>query len=347
MNNKKNNFDFIRFALAFVVVLAHIIDLSQEESFKFLRPFFDSYVSVTGFFIISGFLISKSYANTNTLKDYLSKRAKRLLPGYFFSIILFTLILSFLSNLGIKEYFLSPQLYNYYYANLIFLGFLHPCLPGVFDNNQICAVNGALWTIKVEIGFYLIIPVLIHLLNKTNKKHVLLSIIYIASIFYKVSMDHMAQSGGKLYDALSHQLPAFMSYFSCGIALHYYFDQFYAKRNILLFLAIPVYIIEKYLKVEFLTPIALSIIIFAIAYGFKFLNNFGKYGDFSYGIYIFHFPIIQIFVAKGYFRTFDPYLISATIIIIVLLGAIFSWKFVEKRFIFQTKQGLSKLTNPI
>src|SRR4051812_30131125 len=108
----KNNFDFIRFILAFTVILAHIIDLSQHSSLLFLRPFFDSNIAVTGFFIISGFLISKSYISTNNVKQYFIKRANRLIPGYFFTVFSGAILLLFVSTLSFHEYFLSSDFYK-------------------------------------------------------------------------------------------------------------------------------------------------------------------------------------------------------------------------------------------
>ncbi|MBJ7429314.1 MAG: acyltransferase, partial [Bacteroidia bacterium] len=154
----KNNFDFLRFLFAFIVVLSHIIDLSQFHLFLPFKRYFDSHLSVTAFFIISGFLIAGSYIKTNNIKQYFTKRAKRLLPAYIFVIVFSFFFFSFFSELNFLQYFSSPVLYKYLLANLFFTNFIQPCLPGVFDNNLLCTINGALWTIKVEVMLYFCIP---------------------------------------------------------------------------------------------------------------------------------------------------------------------------------------------
>jgi len=330
----RNNFDFIRFILSFTVILAHIIDLSQHPSLTFLRPFFDSNIAVTGFFIISGFLISKSYISTNNVKQYFIKRANRLLPGYLFTVFCGAIFLSFTSILPLQQYFLSSDLYKYLFYNITFQNFLHPCLPGVFLNNHQCAVNGALWTIKVEVGFYIIIPFLIYIINKVPKKLFLFIFIYLAALAYKYICSYYYQvTGNKLFDILSHQLPAFMAYFVSGMAMHYYLPKFIQHKKYLLLIALPVFILEYYFSLEILKPLALTIIVFYVAYGFPFLNNFGKYGDFSYGTYIYHFPIIQLCITLGFFEKYNPFLIAVCIIITVLIMAVLSWNLLEKRFI--------------
>ena len=72
---------------------------------------------------------------------------------------------------------------------------------------------------------------------------------------------------------------------------------------------------------------------FYLAYNFRFLNNFGKYGDFTYGIYIYHFPLIQVFVYLGLFDIYPPLLMFIITIILVLFLAILSWNYIELPFL--------------
>lgn len=329
-----NNFDFLRFTLAFMVVLAHLITLSDSVILRPLDSYVDSYVSVTGFFVISGFLITKSYIGTSNPRAYFVKRLKRLLPGYLVVIFLSGVCLSLLSSLDAITYFKHPDLLKYFFYNSIFLNFLSPCLPGVFTTNNLCAINGSLWTIKVEVGFYILIPFLAHMFNKLDKKITIFICIYVGSLLYKYIINYyLEQTGDEIFNTLSHQLPAFMTYFACGIAFNYYLAGFLKNKAIYLFLAIPVFWIESYLALEIFRPIALSVIIFYIAYSLKGLNNFGKNGDLSYGVYIYHFPIIQFFVSLGFFERFNHWLLSIAIILLVLVTAFLSWHLLEKRFL--------------
>jgi len=332
---KQNNFNFLRFYFAFIVVIGHLIEISYFKPFLKLSPYFSTYISVTGFFCISGFLISRSYLNTPNLKDYLKKRAARLLPAYVFIIFSCALFLSFLSKYSISEYFTNPLLYKYLAANLTFLNFIQPCLPGVFTNNAAsCAVNGALWTLKIEVSFYLIIPVLLYLTKKIRLKQLLFIGIYLMSVLYRNFFEYLSNLPGiEYYSIIARQLPGFMSYFVCGIALNYYFEFFIQNKKTLVLFGLLIFILERILGIEFLTPLALSVIVFFVAFSFKRLNNFAKHGDISYGIYIFHYPIMKIASEFGYFEKYNPVVVSITIVLLVLFVGYASWHLIEKRFL--------------
>lgn len=332
---KQNNFNFLRFYFAFIVVIGHLIEISEIKSFQKFAPYFSTYISVTAFFCISGFLISRSYVNTPNLIDYLKKRAARLLPGYIFVILACAIFLSFLSDYSFSEYFTHPVLYKYLCANLTFLNYIQPCLPGVFsDARSSCTVNAALWTLKIEVLFYLIVPVILYFTKKTTLKYLLFIAIYILSVIYRNAFEYLSTLHGvEYYSIIARQLPGFMSYSVCGISLFYYFDFFIANKKILLFFSLIVFISERKMGIEILTPLALSIIVFFVSYSFKRLNNFAKHGDISYGIYIFHYPIMKIVTSLGFFEKYNPVLVSVFILVLVVTAGYASWHFIEKRFL--------------
>lgn len=313
--------------------MGHLIEFANVKSLTLFAPYFNTYFSITGFFIISGFLITGSYLRTDTLKKYFEKRAARLLPAYLVVVLGSTILFSTISSLNFQNYFTSPQLYKYLVANLSFLNFIQPCLPGVFGN-QACPVNGALWTLKVEISFYVTVPIIIYLINKTDKIFFLLTLIYILSLVYSHYMNHLSTvKNNDFYSMLARQLPGAMMYFLSGMIMFYYF-QYFNKHKLVLFIAgLIVLVVERYLSVRFLTPFAFACVIFYIAYGFKFLNRFGKYGDISYGIYIFHCPIIKTFVHFDFFKSVPPFLAVAIVILVVITVGFLSWHLLEKKFL--------------
>ena len=316
----------------------HIADLSQNQNFIQIREYLDPYSALCGFFVISGFLIGKSYNTTKNISDYFRKRARRLLPAYFASVLLFALLLSLFSSYSFSQYFTDKQFYKYLSWNLIFLNFVQPCLPGLFVNGRECAVNGALWTIKVEVLFYVIVPVLFYYLNKINHKYLLLVPIYIFSVVYKT---YLESTGNSLMIVISRQTPGFLSYFACGFSFYFYFDFYIQHKGKLFVLAIPLFIIEYYYDLEILRPLALAVIMFFVAYSFPKLNDFGKRGDFSYGIYVFHFTLIQIFVQYDFFKLYNPFLMVVVVVVLVGILAVLSWNFIEKPFVKKKSKPVS------
>jgi peptidoglycan/LPS O-acetylase OafA/YrhL len=338
---EKNNFDFLRFYFALVVVISHCISLSGAPVLQFLNPYFDTHLSITGFFIISGYLIYGSYLKSNSLKDYCIKRAKRILPAYLFIIFFSAFFFCLFSTYSINEYFFNVQFKKYIFANLFFLNFIEPCLPGVFKSNSLCAINGALWTLKVEVAFYLAIPLIVYFGNKFSKPYLWYILLYVLGLFYQFLLNKLGDVFPEKYSffmIMKHQMPGFLTYFISGIAINHYFDFYKKNKKYLTIFSVIMFGVEYYFDLEILRPIAFSILIMGIAYGFKFLNNFGKNGDFSYGIYIYHFPLIQFLVSFNWFTIYNPILVIFFIVSVVFAFSYFSWHLLEKKFLYRFKQ---------
>lgn len=320
----KNNFDFIRVLLAFIVFVGHLGYLSASEDLVFLKHS-PVEVAVFTFFIVSGFLIARSYERTSTLKKYIMKRLKRILPGYWLVVVLCTVLLSLVSTVSFAEYFSSPQTHKYLFWNSIFMNFMAPNLPGVFGNG---AVNGALWTLKIEMCFYFLVPVLFLFFGKNNKyRSISLIVFYFLSLAYLNYFEHI----GKV--EISRQIPGALCYFIGGMLIYFNFDKFIKHKNILFMIAFVTVWIDLILKIKLFSPIMISIIVLYITYSFKFLNNFGKYGDFTYGIYIFHFPIIRVFATLGLFANYNPYFMGVICMLTVIGVGVASWHLYEKKFL--------------
>ena len=329
-----NSFDFLRFLLAFNILLGHLAELSQNNYLQELFGFANAKFSINSFFVISGFLVAKSYHNTNSIKDYFIKRARRILPAYLMVIILSTFILSLFSTLSITEYFINKSTWLYFFWNSLFLNFMHPCLPGVFGNNLICVVNGSLWTIKIEEGFYVILPLLFYVINKIRKPTLVLIVIYVLSIIYSFVLLNYYNK-----PILAKQLPGSMAYFSVGILMFLNFEKVNKYKYLLLIVSFSFLLFNRYLDLNlfFVSPFVFGIFVISCAYTLQWAKNFGKYGDFTYGIYIYHFPIIQITRHLDLYNKYNPYLVGLGVILVVFVFAFFSWHFVEKRFLDRYK----------
>jgi len=140
-------------------------------------------------------------------------------------------------------------------------------------------------------------------------------------------MDSLAiTTGPGFYLELQRQLPGQLTYFITG-ALGYYYLQYLVKYAV--WLAVTVFIFEPWLPLTFVQPLALGVLVLYCA---CVLPSLGKYGDFSYGIYIVHFPILQVMIAYGLFEK-SPWLMLFVSSVIVIVGAVFLWHFIEKLFL--------------
>ncbi len=331
-----NNFDFLRFFFAFIVILAHLIDLSRLEWLKPYKIFVDSQLAVAGFFVISGHLIYGSYLRSKSVKTYFINRAKRLLPAYTLLVLAAPIMLCLMSSYSLQSFWTHSKTFTYLLANLSFLNFLEPCLPGVFTDNAICAVNGALWTIKIEIGFYLSIPILVYLMKRFQSKQLFYALLYGSSLSYHFLITFMGNHNPQqadLFRLLEHQLPAYFTYFAAGMLLHDFKTECIKLPYFVYIIALCDLVFEYRLGITILFPLSTALFVIWVAYHFPVLNRWGKHGDISYGIYLIHFPLIQVAVQLGFFQRYPFGLVAITLIVIVLCLAFLSWHLLEKRFL--------------
>ena len=178
----KNNLDCLRLILASIVALFHLHVLSGIATFECFATYLSPGFAVRGFFVISGMLIYRSYTRSSSIKSYFEKRIRRIYPAYFTIIVVAAFALFPLSTAPASRYF-GVGMLKYLAANLVFLNFLFPWLPGVFTHVPNSAVNGALWTLKVEVVFYLFVPVLHWLCERLGTKAVLGTLFLLSSVW--------------------------------------------------------------------------------------------------------------------------------------------------------------------
>lgn len=329
---KNNNFDLLRLLFASAVCLVHVYALSGFAPLAFLPEILSSSIAVKAFFVVSGFLIFMSYERSSNFKSYVIKRIRRIYPAYFAIVILcaFALILFRATP---SQYF-SSAWFKYLLANLGFLNFLQPTLPGVFESNKLQALNGALWTLKIEVLFYLSVPIFVLLFRRFSTLSVLI-ITYGLSVAYVIIMQDIAENtGSAIWLELGRQLPGQLCYFLSGAFFYYYLPFFERHLHYFLAFSIGLLFINQLYPIPVFEPFALAtFIIFLGLYGY--MGNFGKYGDFSYGVYILHFPIIQVMLQFGWLND-KPWYFLSSIIFITAISAIVMWHLVEKRFLLRS-----------
>ena len=333
-NSSANRFDALRLVFASFVVIYHIIALAALD----VAGSIDSAAShfadlgVKGFFVISGALVFGSFQRSADLRVYFSKRVRRLFPAYFVIVTLPTVAAIILALINGASSIDVSSIAAYFGANVFFLNFLHPELPGFFDGNRFTAVNGALWTIKIEVMFYAIVP-LIGVIMARLKEHrglYFLLFLYIAGEVWRISFESLADAGGNpLAVQIARQLPGQMAYFASGIALWILRKdlQAHIDRVGLIGAALIALSIAPYLDVLRPAGIAALIAFAAWAPGPKMAVT--RWGDLSYGVYITHFPIIQSLIVIGAFKM-SPILGTALAASLVFLSALAMWRWVER-----------------
>jgi peptidoglycan/LPS O-acetylase OafA/YrhL len=292
VNNRPSGFDYLRITLAVSIVLWHVPWLISGNIkgpiMSWLNPVAFSLVPM--FFALSGFLVAGSLDRSKTMVMFLGLRALRIVPALMVEILLSALILGpLLTTLPLKDYF-SGEEFRLYFFNLV--GYIHYYLPGVFKANRFAYVNGQLWTVPYELAIYLGLSFLAALGIYRRKFFLLLVIVlyYVAQIVN--TMIH-----GTIFVTGVPTGPGVAMAGLSGLAIYRYRNQ------------IP------FSKALFVVSVVLTLALLSVQGGSRFValpvtyatiylgllnptrNTLLLSGDYSYGVYLYGFPIQQALIA--------------------------------------------------
>jgi peptidoglycan/LPS O-acetylase OafA/YrhL len=323
IDSRGNNFDLLRLFAASAVIFSHSFGLVTRGGHAGSDPL---YVFTAGqmtfgelgvfiFFVTSGFLITPSLLRSRNSLDYFTKRVLRILPGLLFVVLFAIFILGALfTTWSLSDYFHSMTTYRYL-VNVTMFG-SQASLPGVFVNTPLPEmVNGSLWTLKFEFFCYVLLAAL-SMFRMLNARIVLIGALMCALV-------------GKLYSGPGYGYIFYSSFFLAGAALYMWRKSVFLNRRncVYAFVFLAIGGMAGWLKVSF--AIGGAYLIIYLAYSSDLGDRFRKhFGDYSYGIYLFGFPIQQAVVSivgegatwwKEFFLSYP----------IALAFAIISWKFVE------------------
>lgn len=220
---RSNNFDFIRFVAASLVIYSHAFPLSAGNEGELLKDLTQSQwsfgsLSVAVFFIISGFLIAQSYDQGRNPIKYIKARVLRIFPGLACVLVLSAFVLGpIVTQLPMKEYFCNLQTYQY--LKSVFLYPLYWNLPGVFENNFYSpSVNGSLWTIPFEFFFYGVV-LLLGILKLLQKKNINFAL-FLSFLLLEIYKHQLFPIEGHFMSLPRYSLIELGLYFSAGMLLY-------------------------------------------------------------------------------------------------------------------------------
>jgi peptidoglycan/LPS O-acetylase OafA/YrhL len=276
-----------------------------------------------------------SFENSSSIKSYVFKRLRRIAPAYIAVIIAAALGLSTISTLPLDEYFAAREFWRYLAFNLVLSNFSAPSLPGVFQSNFMTVVNGSLWTIKIEVAFYCLVPFIVWATRRAGAFKVLATI-FIASITWRLGFSAAAAATGmEIYDKLAKQLPGQMCFFAGGAWAYYRTHDGRSISGLVAAAGMVVYALSEGWFYDFTAPLAVTAVVYWAAIAGPRMPSAAKHGDFSYGVYLYHFPLIQTFVALRLYQ-WSPLAGWVASVTVVVFCAVISWRFVEHPMLYRS-----------
>jgi peptidoglycan/LPS O-acetylase OafA/YrhL len=331
-NNRDNNFDFLRLILASLVIVTHSYPIAGISDFDVLSQLTNnqlcfSYIGVSGFFVISGYLVFQSFERSHNAVEYYVKRLLRLYPGLFVMLILTAGVLVPIVYQGNTPLLENTSYMTYIPNNLKLYGIQYN-ISGVFENNPYkSAINVSLWTLAIEFNLYVLLSFLFIIKKHKKLLRIILSIVCAILMCGNILLyDKVAALSftGKV-------MLEFGCFFFVGSLVAAFSLESILKRKVILILSVLALIVSLYFNVFSVTKcFTLPLIILpAGLMPIRYISKIGSYiGDLSYGIYIYGCPVQQTIMY--YFQCSTTELMISSLLVSSML-AYMSWHLVEKR----------------
>ena len=331
MHHRQNNFDLVRVLAALFVLVSHQHALNGLPEPTFLNLHTIGGLGVLIFFSISGFLVAQSWhADPHALR-FAAKRLLRIWPGLAVAVSLLALVLGpFISTLSLHDYYQHPLVKDYF-NNLLFK--LRDQLPLRFEGNALpVAINGPLWTIPLEIKCYLLLGVL-GVTGLLRVRWIVLGLtLFVIGIYgvWEPRGDRLAELGG--WTVEQHFLLEFGLFFFAGASFFAFrvHENFRKSLAVLascwMLAAVALACARPLLALWLVLPVTVLVIGNAST---PYLRRAGRFGDLSYGLYIYAFPVQQTLIWLFKDRLSWWSVLGLTLAVTFTL-AFASWHLVEK-----------------
>jgi peptidoglycan/LPS O-acetylase OafA/YrhL len=331
---RDNNFNLIRLAAALSVLGGHsvaVLGLPSSREF-----FFDhlglslAEMAVDVFFVTSGFLVTGSLVNRGEVIAYLWARALRIYPAIWAMLVLTVFVLApALTTLPAADYFASPKTLDYFTKCATLIGGVRYSLPGVFETNPLKSeFNGSLWTLPIELRLYCYLAagwLALAAAPAIRLKAMSVAAPIAACAFLVVILR------GRLFGAPFNAADTRVFMFLYGATLYLWRDKVPMRRGIL-FAALACLLMASINEQAFFVVyvVCLAPLVLHLAYLPKGrIRAFNEWGDCSYGVYIYAFPIQQTLA----------FLFPAMPLVAMIVGsgaitlgmAALSWTLIERR----------------
>lgn len=285
-----NNFTPLRLLLALLVVFGHFQLLAGVAHPSW--PFGYASAAVDCFFVVSGYLVSNSFDRDPNFGRFYIRRLFRIYPLYLAVVVAQTVILGCLETGGDT----GRSLLRYFVVNAVFANFLqYDVGNGVLNGLVNPSLNPSLWTLKIEFGFYLLLPFLWRAVERWGAGA--LAAIFAVSAAYYWTWTAVGQA------ELARQLPGQLQFFVLGIAAYRYrrFLSLGLVGGVLLTAALAVLLtalLHSHPPVVYPLVVGALVVVAALATPRIRLRH-----DISYGVYLLHGPVIQLSLLLGVYRS--------------------------------------------
>jgi peptidoglycan/LPS O-acetylase OafA/YrhL len=335
-------FDLLRIVAAVVVIFSHAFPLSghPEPVATFLGDYGLTFgaLAVATFFIISGYLITMSWVVSPRAVPYSVKRVARIWPAFLVVVLAAAFIVGpLVTTLSIREYFSNRQTWAYV-AHNAFMSPIKYRLPGVFTTLPRHAVNGSLWTLPYEVLAYIGV-LLLGVIGLMRKRAVVLAMFVVALVVFRLDVaSHRLNINVDVGGMTFALLLGLGTWFLAGATLYLYRDRLPWNYPVAaVALAATVLGASVGESVLFFVGFA-YLVVFVGTRQWNAAERVHRFGDPSYGIYLYAFPVQQLLVLAGIRGAWSLFLAATPI---TILGYA-SWNVIERPAMRRMRAGRTR-----
>lgn len=329
---EENGYDLLRLLLAATVIVGHSFLFVGDRTspfdafFRHQKPI--GQIAVLGFFGLSGFLVAASCDRSRSVWSFLLKRIRRIFPAFWVCLLFSALVAAPLVALGRGIPVASlwdgeHNAFSYVWRNAL-LVIRQPSIDQLFPHQPpaLQLLNGSLWSLPLEFLCYLGLAVIgLAGLLRGNRG---LLLVGLACLFgFRV----LVVAGMNVPPAIPFLAADIYLSFAVGVTLFAWRDSFAPNRAAALGLVAAVLFLLRGGGFEIGGAIMVTL---AVVFVGAVLRVRLRH-DFSYGLYIYSFPVQQVLSAHydGWSRT--TFILAS---LLVSLGcAAASWFLIERRFL--------------
>jgi peptidoglycan/LPS O-acetylase OafA/YrhL len=324
---RDNNFNLIRLLAAIAVLVSHAWPIAlgpeSDEPLEVMTGYTLGTLAVWIFFAISGYFIAASFVRSRSTFDFLAARALRLFPGLLVSVLVVTLVMGpLVSDLGLRVYVLHHDTWAAIVRNVTLVRPKYT-LPGVFEGNPYPAVQGSIWTLIHEVLCYglVFLAGIAGLLHRRRAMTVAI-VVWLALWLLPAIVD--LQMPMPVMQTRELSFP-----FVLGMTFWVWRDRLpLSILGVLATMALATALKGTSLYFGALC-LSLTYTTFWVAYVPKgLIRSFNRLGDYSYGMYIYAFPIQGL--AVWMFGPLSALENIALSLPLTLLCSVLSWHLVER-----------------
>ena len=330
-SERSNNFNLLRLILALLVIVSHSPELadgnrSRELFTRLFHTISFGEFAVDGFFLLSGYLIVQSWEARPEVWAFSRKRIFRIYPGYVVASLACAFVVGPLAS--------EPSVYFSKFDMVAFLRSVAlldiPAIPPVFPGQPFPFVNGAMWTIRLELICYLGV-LAAGLSGVLRRPQVWLGLTLVALVL--AFLGRLGVSGGILHVMLTLPLLRLSAFFLVGGAC-YLFRSFLPTRgwSALGCLAVAGAGLFSKSAVEFVLATFGGVALFWFGRRtIPGLSEFNRLPDVSYGVYLYAWPMQKLLLQR--WPHMSPWTLSLVVGVLSLAIGALSWYSVERPFV--------------